>query len=301
MARRRLSERERQHRRERRKEQPTKLVRLERLFRPDPTRGVAQAELERMNEAMEILKEADSMDTNIQDMDLETLRRKFGAWQTFSDAAVNLQSVLHDAVQIVERQEEARAAAVRPFVYGLANRYYSSEPKRRFLWDNRQDYEPLVTLRHALRNAMKHDPRNYGRYVYAILLISGDDLALTLKMTPHHVREALRWLSQWGYVQKLRVVMDGNRRLGTAWLWGRMLHDGKHRPEPTWLEPSCVVPTCEEYQHDLWQGPCEWANGDDALRVPPELMYRPAAALAAPNADPPSAEALALAESIHGY
>ena len=293
----RLNEREQQHRRE----HPVELVRLERLFRPDPTWSVAQAELERFDEAVETLQEVSNMHGAIQDMDPETFKRKFGdALQTISDVVTNLQPVLHDAVRIVERQEQARAEAVRPFVYGLPKRYADTEAKRRFLLDNRRDFQHLVTLRHALRNAMKADPRTFYGHVYAILLVSGDGLALALGTTGHDAREALRWLSQWGYARKLRVVNDGNRRLGTAWLLGRMLHKGARRPEPTWLEPPCVVPPGKDHQHDQWQGPCDWANGGDALRVPPELMYRPAAAMAAPDAGEPSDEAEALAEAIRG-
>ena len=200
-----------------------------------------------------------------------------------SDVYDMFSQVLPAATTIVAKEQWKTGKTTKPWVYQLPERYRDTEGKRKFTLDNRDEFQPLISLRHSLRNAMKTNrmPHPVDHFVYAILLASTKELAAVLGTNESNVKKIMGTLMQWGYVLDLGVRNEGNVRLGKAWLFGRMLSNGPKQSAPSWLEPPCVVPPTRSYRCECWEdkgSKCAWASPDgDGLhrQVQTAWMCRP--------------------------
>ena len=184
-----------------------------------------------------------------------------------SDVVAAFSPIFAEAATIVAKQQRKPSNTTKPWVYQLPERYRNTKDKRKFLVDNAKDYQTLSSLRHTLRNAMKHRPMPHpeDHFVYAILLASAKDLGDLLGVSPYDAKTAMGLLTQWGYALDLGVRNGGNARLGKAWLFGRMFSNGPKQSAPSWLEPPCVVPPTLSYRCECWEDKhvqTAWANPD---------------------------------------
>ena len=142
------------------------------------------------------------------------------------------------------------------------------------------DYIALAELRGFLRDRVEREPHpQRDNFKYAVLLASNDDLAAYLKTTPDKAHAIMARLCQWGYVKPLRMVNVGLRRVGRAYLFGRLSCRSPRHMRISFLEPPCRIPTSVEYRCPAWTDDhisASWANGPGAYdSIPWYDMYWP--------------------------
>ena len=218
-------------------------------------------------------------------------------------------NALAAATVVAKQQNKAAGTTSKPWILQLPERYRDTPAKRKFLIDNPREFQALVALRDYLGKELgkRNYPHPEDHYAYVILLASTADQGAELYTNTKDATTTMAALSSWGYVLDLGVRNDGNRRLGKAWLFGRALRKGTKQPSPSWLEPPCVVPLLRTYRCEAWDDrhvQIAWANPDGPglhRIVPAAWMYRTQLAKDRPSKSDPSAEALAIAETIRGH